>query len=206
MASGVMLVPAVRIGPVTHEQNPYLLRPPGAVPEEEFLQRCVRCAECMKVCIGRALQPALLEAGPVGLWTPLVVPRIGYCEYNCTLCGQVCPTGTIAPLTLPVKQKNVIGLAVIKQDRCLPYAKGIECLVCEEHCPTGEKAIILEERELLIDGELRGLKFPRIVDRLCIGCGICETRCPVEGASAVRIINEGESRRKRPEPLVEPYG
>ncbi len=206
MASGVMLVPAVRIGPVTHEQNPYLLRPPGAVPEKEFLQRCVRCAECMKVCIGRALQPALLEAGPVGLWTPLVVPRIGYCEYNCTLCGQVCPTGAIAPLKLPVKQKNVIGLAVIKKDRCLPYAKGIECLVCEEHCPTGEKAIILEARELLVDGALRALKFPKIVDRLCIGCGICETRCPVEGASAVRIINEGESRRKRPEPLAGPYG
>ena len=206
MASGVILAPTVRIGPVTHEQNPYLIRPPGAVAEEEFLQRCVRCAECMKVCIGRTLQPALLEAGPVGLWTPLVVPRVGYCEYNCTLCGQVCPTGAIAPLKLPEKQKNVIGLAVLKKDRCLPFAKGIECLVCEEHCPTGAKAIVMEEKELLIDGEMRRLKFPRVIDKLCIGCGICETKCPVEGASAVRIINEGESRRQRSGLLAGPYG
>ncbi len=206
MASGVMLAPVVRIGPVTHEQNPYLVRPPGAAPEEEFLQRCVRCAECMKVCIGRALQPALLEAGPVGLWTPLVVSRIGYCEYNCTLCGQVCPTGAIAPLKLPEKQKYVIGLAVINKDRCLPFAKGVECLVCEEHCPTGQKAIVMEEKDLLIDGEMRRLKFPKVVDKLCIGCGICETRCPVEGASAVRVINEGESRRKRSEILASRYG
>ncbi len=206
MASGVMIAPSVRIGPVTHEQNPYLIRPPGAVAEEEFLQRCVRCAECMKVCIGRTLQPALLEAGPVGLWTPLVVPRIGYCEYNCTLCGQVCPTGAISPLKLKEKQKNVIGLAVIKKDRCLPFAKGIECLVCEEHCPTGDKAIVMEEKDVLVDGEMRRLKFPKVIDKLCIGCGICETKCPVEGASAVRIINEGESRRKRPELLSGPYG
>lgn len=206
LAGGVMLAPVVRIGPVTHEQNPYLIRPPGALPEEEFLQRCVRCAECMKVCIGRALQPALFEAGPVGLWTPLVVSRIGYCEYNCTLCGQVCPTGAIAPLKLPEKQKNVIGLAVIKKDRCLPFAKGVECLVCEEHCPTGKKAIVMEEQDTLVDGEIRRIKFPRVVDHLCIGCGICETRCPVEGASAVRIINEGESRRKRSGVSAGPYG
>ena len=206
MASGVMLAPAVRIGPLTHEQNPYLIRPPGAAAEAEFLQRCVRCAECMKVCIGRALQPALFEAGPVGLWTPLVVSRIGYCEYNCSLCGQVCPTGAIAPLKLPDKQKNVIGLAVINKDRCLPFAKGVECLVCEEHCPTGEKAIVMEEKDVLVDGEMHRVKFPRVVDKLCIGCGICETKCPVEGASAVRIINEGESRRKRSGLLDGPYG
>jgi polyferredoxin len=206
MASGIMLAPAVRIGPLTHEQNPYLVRPPGAAAEAEFLQRCVRCAECMKVCIGRALQPALFEAGPVGLWTPLVVSRIGYCEYNCSLCGQVCPTGAIAPLKLPDKQKNVIGLAVINKDRCLPFAKGVECLVCEEHCPTGEKAIVMEEKDALVNGEMHRVKFPRVVNKLCIGCGICETKCPVEGASAVRIINEGESRRKRSGLLGGPYG
>jgi formate hydrogenlyase subunit 6/NADH:ubiquinone oxidoreductase subunit I len=160
----------------------------------------------MKVCIGRALHPALLDAGPIGLWTPLLVPRIGYCEYNCTLCGQVCPTGAIKPLTLPEKKKNVVGLAVFDKDRCLPFAKGVECLVCEEHCPTGKKAIVFEEKDVLVDGETRRLKFPKVVDKLCIGCGICETRCPVEGASAIRVINEGESRRGRETAAAGPYG
>ena len=100
----------------------------------------------------------------------------------------------------------MIGLAGINKDRCLPFAKGIECLVCEEHCPTGEKAIVMEEQDVLISGELRRLKLPRVVDKLCIGCGICETKCPVEGASAIRVINEGESRRKRSELPAGAYG
>ena len=80
----------------------------------------------MKVCIGGALHPAWLEAGPVGLWTPLLVARVGYCEYNCTLCGQVCPTGAIKRLPVEVKRKTVIGRAVFDKDRCLPFAKGME--------------------------------------------------------------------------------
>jgi MauM/NapG family ferredoxin protein len=206
LACGALVAPVVRIAPPGDRVNPYLLRPPGAVAEAQFIERCVRCAECMKVCIGGALHPALLEAGPVGLWTPLVVPRVGYCEYNCTLCGQVCPTGAIQRLDLPRKRQTVIGLAVFDKDRCLPYAKGVECLVCEEHCPTGEKAIVFEEKDVLVSGELRRLKFPRVVDRLCIGCGICETKCPLQGASAIRVVSEGESRRPREALPAGPYG
>ena len=205
-AAGFLIAPVVKIGPETYRQNPYLLRPPGAVAEGEFLQRCIRCGECMKVCIGRAIHPALLEAGPVGLWTPLVVPRIGYCEYNCTLCGQVCPTGAIQRLDLRRKKQAVIGVAVFDKNRCLPFAKGIECLVCEEHCPTGDKAIVFETKDVLVDGQIRSLKFPKVVDRLCIGCGICETKCPVEGVSAIRVINEGESRRERDMAITGAYG
>lgn len=197
LAAGVVGASVVRIAPVTDRRNPYLLRPPGAVAEAEFLRRCVRCGECMKVCIGRALQPALLEAGPAGLWTPQVVPRIGYCEYNCTLCGQVCPTGAISKLPIEKKRQFIIGLAVFDKNRCLPLAKGVECLVCEEHCPTGEKAIVFDEKHLLVDGRLKTVKLPRVVEKRCIGCGICETKCPLEGASAIRVVNQVESRRPR---------
>ncbi len=197
LAAGVFLAPVVRIAPESSRLNPYLLRPPGAVDEAEFLRRCIRCGECMKVCIGGALHPALLQAGGTGLWTPLLIPRLGYCEYNCTLCGQVCPTGAIKLLDLPRKQKVVIGQAVFDKNRCLPFAKGEECLVCEEHCPTGEKAIVFAEKEVVADGESRRIKLPSVVDKRCVGCGICETKCPLEGASAIRVINAGESRRVR---------
>jgi MauM/NapG family ferredoxin protein len=197
LAVGAVLGPVARVGPARALTNPWLLRPPGATAEEEFLQRCVRCGECMKVCIGGALHPALLEAGAAGLWTPLLRPRIGYCEYNCTLCGQVCPTGAIARLPLEKKRKTVIGIAVFDKNRCLPYARGEECLVCEEHCPTGEKAIVFDEREVLVGSEVRTLKLPRVVHERCIGCGICETRCPLDGRSAIRVVNESESRKSR---------
>jgi len=197
LAAGALVAPVAGSAPNLWNRDPYLLRPPGSLAEAEFLRRCIRCGECMKVCIGGALHPALLQAGLSGFYTPLLVPRIGYCEYNCTLCGQVCPTGAIGLLNLTEKQKAVIGIAVFDTDRCLPFARGEECLVCEEHCPTGEKAIVFDEREVLVGSEMRRLKVPRVIKSRCVGCGICETRCPLEGASAIRVINEGESRRAR---------
>ena len=68
-----------------------LIRPPGAVPEEEFVRRCIGCGECMKVCPTNTLQPVLLEAGVDGLWSPKTHARYAGCEQACNLCGHVCP-------------------------------------------------------------------------------------------------------------------
>jgi len=175
--------------------DPYLIRPPGAQAEDEFLGRCVRCGECMKVCIGNALQPTFLAAGIEGMFSPRLMARLGYCEYNCTLCGQVCPTGAIRKLALPEKQKTKIGHAFFDKNRCLPYAKGIPCMVCEEHCPTPDKAIQFREAEVVNDKNERvSVKQPYVVDERCIGCGICESKCPLPGVAAVRVTSAGESR------------
>jgi formate hydrogenlyase subunit 6/NADH:ubiquinone oxidoreductase subunit I len=177
------------------EPDPFLIRPPGARPESEFLPRCVRCAECIQVCIGNALQPALLQAGIEGIFSPRLVARTGYCEFNCTLCGQVCPTGALQVLSLEQKHRAKIGHAWFDRNLCLPYAKGIPCIVCEEHCPTPEKAIRFRQAEVVNDlGRQVRVKQPYIVDELCIGCGICETKCPLPGRSAVFITSAGEDR------------
>ncbi len=197
LATGALLAPTVSIAPGAAHANPYLLRPPGALAEDEFLSRCIRCGECLKVCIGQALQPTLFAAGPLGLWTPQLVARYGYCEYNCTLCGQVCPTGALRRLPLAEKKKTVIGLAVFDKNRCLPFARNEECLVCEEHCPTGKKAIVFTEKQVLVQSEVKTLKIPRVVGKLCVGCGICETKCPLDGPAAIRVVNENESRKAR---------
>jgi len=65
---------------------------------------------------------------------------MGYCDYSCTLCGQVCPTGAIPRLSLAEKQTVVLGTATIDRSRCIPYSEGTDCLVCEEHCPVAEAA------------------------------------------------------------------
>ena len=187
------------------EPNPAVIRPPGSLPEAEFLARCIKCAACMRVCPTNVLQPALLEGGVEGLWTPILVNRIGYCEHNCTLCGQVCPTGAIrnlsvqekvgaAPFDKPIK----LGTAFYEHGRCLPWAMHTECIVCEEMCPTSPKAIWYKVTEIPArDGSKVKLKQPYVDPRLCIGCGICENKCPVEDKAAIRVSSVGESRSRR---------
>lgn len=168
--------------------HPRLIRPPGAQNERDFLARCVRCSQCMKVCPTSGLQPCLDEAGLKGIWTPRLVPRLGYCDYSCHACGQACPTGAIPPLSLAEKREVSIGKAYIDQDRCLPWADGIPCIVCEEMCPVPTKAIRLTE-EIIVSplGEQVMIQRPHVVRELCIGCGICEYQCPVPGPAAIRV-------------------
>jgi len=197
--SGVAAVPLLRLTPLgtANARNPVLLRPPGALEEKEFLARCVKCGECMKVCTTNGLQPTLLEAGLEGIWSPLLVPRIGYCEFRCTLCGQVCPTGAIKRLPFEEKAKVKIGLAMIDKGRCLPWAHGRPCIVCEEVCPTPKKAIWLEVvRVRDRDGRNVTVMQPRVDLELCIGCGICEAKCPVLGRPAIAVTSLGESRSR----------
>jgi MauM/NapG family ferredoxin protein len=202
VVGGVALPAVFRSRALSKLPDPWLLRPPGAKPEAEFLSRCVRCGECMKVCPTNGLQPALFEAGAEGVWSPALKPRIGYCTYNCNLCGQVCPTGAIEPLRVEVKQKVAIGHSHFDKNRCLPYAKGIPCLVCEEHCPVPEKAIKLREAKTIgPDGSEISIMRPYLVDERCIGCGICEFKCPLPGEAAVRVTAEGESRNPESAPV-----
>ena len=157
------------------QDNPWRIRPPGVIDEDAFLSTCLRCSQCMKICPTTALQPALIEAGLAGLWTPLVVPRVGYCDYGCTACGQVCPSGAIPLLALEEKRLSVIGKASIDRNRCLPWASGVPCIVCEEMCPTPQKSIRLEEAQVIdSSGQTSTVQRPA-------SCGTC--------ASVVGFVN-----------------
>jgi MauM/NapG family ferredoxin protein len=197
MAGGVVGACMLRITPQGRQRTPAaeLIRPPGARPEREFLARCLACGLCMKVCPTGGLQPALFEAGLEGLWTPYLVPRVGYCEYNCNRCGEVCPTEAIEPLTVAAKQQVQIGLAAFDTTRCIPYAYARNCIVCEEHCPIPDKAIYFVEVEVpQRDGGKRTVLQPHIDAEKCIGCGICENKCVFRDQPAVRVRSANETR------------
>ncbi|MFH1479270.1 MAG: 4Fe-4S binding protein [Candidatus Omnitrophota bacterium] len=167
-----------------------VLRPPLALKEDKFLDRCIRCGNCMKACITNGLQPVLLESGLQGIWTPRLVPEIGYCEYSCTLCGNVCPTGAIPKINIEEKKKAVLGIARIDRSMCLPWAQNTECIVCEEHCPIPKKAIKVEE--ITIGGKI--LKRPYVDSSMCVGCGICQNKCPVRPGRAIRVFPDNAVR------------
>ena len=105
MVSGLAVVPLLRAQTLlSNSRNERLIRPPGALSETDFLSRCIRCGECMRVCPNNALQPTFTEAGLTGLWSPVVTPKIGYCEPSCVLCSEVCPTGAIQEADAPAKR------------------------------------------------------------------------------------------------------
>jgi polyferredoxin len=187
LGAAVVGVGLFRSDILARRDSPYLVRPPGA-RENDLLSKCVRCGECSRACPTSAIQPAISEAGLEGLWTPVLVPRIGYCDYSCHACGLVCPVQAIPPLTLEDKRQQVIGWAYIDQNRCIPWADQQPCIVCEEMCPVPDKAIELEEVET-VDAAGNGmlLQRPRVLRERCIGCGICEYKCPVNGEAAIRV-------------------
>jgi len=157
LTSGVLAVPAIRLSnKIGANWDHRVIRPPGSLPEAEFLKRCIKCGQCMRVCPTNVIQPGGFEGGMENLWTPVLNNRIGSsgCQLNCTACGQICPTSAIRPITLAEKLGQDefaqagpirIGTAFFDRNRCLPWAMDKPCIVCEENCPLSPKAIYTQE-------------------------------------------------------------
>mgnify|MGYP000872516504 CR=1 FL=1 len=166
-AGGVFATPAIRLGNLLganwkHQQ----IRPPGALAEDEFLNRCLKCGQCMRICPTNIIQPDGIQNGIEKLWTPVLNYRIGSsgCQYNCVACGQICPTSAIRPITLDEKHGTgefsssgpiKMGTAFFDRNRCLPWSMDRPCIVCEENCPLSPKAIYtIETFNTIRDGQL----------------------------------------------------
>ena len=157
LAGGILAVPAVRLSNKLGRNWYYkIIRPPGALAEKEFLQRCIKCGQCMRICPTNVIQPGGIEGGIENLWTPVLNNRIGSsgCQLNCVACGQVCPTAAIRPITLDEKLgRNEfaqigpirLGTVFVDRNRCLPWAFDRPCIVCQENCPVSPKAIYTQE-------------------------------------------------------------
>jgi len=167
---GVALPPMVRLSGGTRANwNPNGIRPPGSLPEAEFLRWCTKCGQCMRICPTNIIQPAGWETGPEGLWTPVLNFRAGTsgCQVNCVACGLVCPTVAIRPITLDEKLgRNAyaaagpirLGTAFVDRGRCLPWAMDKPCIVCQEVCPVSPKAVFVRERFVPVRNGAMGVR------------------------------------------------
>jgi len=138
-------------------KNNSMVRPPGSLPEEEFLQRCIKCGQCMRICPTNIIVPSGVFGGLENLWTPVLNFTEGTsgCQLTCTACGHVCPTSAIRDISPSEKlgiddfsQKGPIriGSAYVDRTRCLPWAMNTPCIVCQENCPVTPKAIYVTEK------------------------------------------------------------
>lgn len=194
LGAGIALVPIFKNSWGSRFLDSKLIRPPGSLEEEEFLKRCLKCGQCMGTCPSNGLQPATTQAGLEGIWSPILVPMVGPCEYDCNRCGRICPSGAIKPLELEEKRKTRIGMAFLDKSRCIPHFLGKDCTVCFDNCPLYHKAIKLTPTLIPHGDDLKEVKVPSVITDLCIGCGVCENKCPVVGGPAIIVRRAGRSK------------
>ena len=154
---------------VMPENRGGLIRPPGAMPGKDFLERCVRCGKCIQVCPSGFLQAGTIDTGIENLWTPIGKPLVAGCDPDCNRCNQVCPTEAIQVLDLEQKNKAKMGTAVVDKETCT------QCGECETVCTAaGHDAVFLEPA---IPGVPGGGMLPVVDEKKCVGCGLCENIC-----------------------------
>lgn len=166
------------------------MRPPGALPEDDFLSTCIRCMRCVDACPNQAIKPTPASAGQKDAGTPYLKPR----EQTCMLCSrvdtdflrctEVCPSGALQPIkkTIEAIRDGVkMGVAKIDFNLCYSY-NNYTCGTCYHACPLAGEALKI------------GLwERPQINEEACIGCGLCERSC-IRYPQAVRVeVVERES-------------
>ncbi|MBI4579988.1 MAG: 4Fe-4S dicluster domain-containing protein [Planctomycetes bacterium] len=141
-----------------------VLRPPGALPEKQFLETCYRCGNCVDVCPAKAIRP--LTGGDVDqTGTPYIDPDLAACVVCDELaCMKSCPSGALRLIADPSQIR--MGLAVVDHGLCV-RSRGADCTLCVDKCPLGPHAIRL-------DGEGR----VAVLAAGCVGCGACQFYCP----------------------------
>lgn len=160
------------------EEKNYPVSPPGSISIADFNKACTACTLCVSACPTHVLQPSLLEYGVSGFLQPRLDFRAGFCNFDCTRCGDVCPTGAILPLEIDKKHVTQVGVVKFERENCVVYTDNTSCGACSEHCPTRACDMVPYIGELTI---------PEVNEATCIGCGACEYICPTRPYRAIYV-------------------
>ena len=181
-------------------KTPYVrktpIAPPGAKSIGHLNAHCTACHLCVAKCPTNILKPATSEYGVKGFMQPHLDFARGFCNYDCTICGDVCPNHAIVPLTIEQKHKVQMGRVVFIEDNCVVKVKENSCGACSEHCPTQAVSMVPYKN---------GLTIPHVNPDICVGCGGCESICPVRPFRAIYVEgnekqhDRAEYEEKKPE-------
>jgi ferredoxin len=168
----------------------YPVSPPGSKSIDEFNERCTACNLCVAACPTQVLQPSYLEYGLLGILQPRMDYQTSFCNYDCIICTEVCPTDAIQ-LTNPLQKKlTQIGKSKFIKENCIVYTEETACGACSEHCPTKAVNMIPYKK----------ITIPEVKDEYCIGCGACEFACPTKPYKAIYVEgNPVHQTAKKPE-------
>jgi len=162
--------------------------PPGSLNISQFNDRCTACSLCITKCPSSVLQPAVMQYGVYGILQPYLDFKTGYCNYDCIICSEVCPSGAINKISVAEKHLIQTGKSIFIKENCITYTNGTDCGACSEHCPTKAVNMIPFRDNLVI---------PKVNQAICIGCGACEYVCPVRPIKAIYV--EGSKTHEKAE-------
>jgi len=157
------------------------ISPPGSQSASHLHARCTSCHLCVSKCPGNVLKPSFLEYGAGSMMQPVMSFKRGFCNYDCTVCSEVCPNGALLPLTKEEKHRTQVGFVKFVENKCVVHTDGTNCGACAEHCPTQAVRMVPYKN---------GLTIPHVEPCICVGCGGCEYICPV---SPYAIFVEGNA-------------
>lgn len=177
-AAALLLAPGIAESTTALMKRHQAISPPGSLSVRRFTSICTACHLCVASCPTNVLRPSFLEYGFGGMSQPMMDYESGSCNYDCVICGEVCPTGAIVKQTVPEKKRIQIGKAKFTKDDCVVVSKKKDCAACSEHCPTKAVHTVPYEGNILI---------PEVDDEICIGCGACEHACPTTPRKAINV-------------------
>lgn len=154
------------------------IAPPGAISFDHLRLKCISCHLCVSKCPSHVIKPSFLEYGFGGMMQPKLYFDKGFCNYDCTVCGDVCPTGALRPLTVEEKNHTQMGKVNFILENCIVYYDETSCGACSEHCPTQAVHMIPYKDHLTI---------PETDQSICVGCGGCEYVCPAIPYKAIYV-------------------
>ncbi len=152
--------------------------PPGAIGLERFANKCTACHLCVSTCPSQVITPSFLEYGIDGIMRPHMNYRASFCNFECTACTEICPSGALLPLTKESKKTTQLGAVKFVKDNCIVKTEETECGACSEHCPTKAVNMVPYKNKLVI---------PEVKEEYCIGCGACEYACPTKPYKAIYV-------------------
>lgn len=161
-------------------ENTLPVSPPGSVSHHHFTHACTGCYLCVSACPTQVIQPRLAAYGWEGLFQPVMDYKVSFCNYDCVVCTQVCPTSALLPLTVDEKKEVQLGKVRFIKDDCVVFTKNTACGACSEHCPTKAVGMV---------PYMMGLTIPEVNTEICVGCGACEYACPTDPKAIVVDAN-----------------
>lgn len=158
----------VKKGKVPVVKN-YPVSPPGSKSIKHLNNFCTACHLCVSACPTHVLQPSITEYGLMGLFQPRMDYFASFCNFECVICSEVCPTGAIELINQEEKKTIQLGKTNFIKENCVVYTDETACGACSEHCPTKAVNMVFYKDKLTI---------PEVKQEICVGCGACEYACP----------------------------